>query len=228
MFWQREFPSKPYSICIEYRELDESLQLKTSHIERHWRHEQREFNPFSYSNLLKDTQDLLILYIQVQMQNKTMAIYKEKPFKMPISDHIFRNLPSESSNSRITLNFKSWTVGCRSDIFELSCNQRRNRDNTLQLISSIHLHFIVNFTISNFKLQKDKSLKNLLSEYFHDERNQKGNFSGYSDLVTDVGGYLGDKIEILMSDLKMLVTDFSIGHQHSEKVTNTMIRTSTS
>ena len=178
-----------------------------------------------YSKTLKT---YLYYIYKFKCKTKPWQFIKKKPFKMPISDHIFRNLPSESSNSRITLNFKSWTVGCRSDIFELSCNQRRNRDNTLQLISSIHLHFIVNFTVSKFKLQKDKSLKNFLSEYFHDERNQKGNFSGYSDLVTDVGGYLGDKIQILMSDLKMLVTDFSIGHQHSEKVTNTMIRTSTS
>ena len=107
MFWQREFPSRPYSICIEYRELDESLQLKTSHIERHWRHEQREFNPFSYSNLLKDTQDLLILYIQVQMQNKTMAIYKEKPFKMPISDHI--HLAISKSKAPIKLTALPWS-----------------------------------------------------------------------------------------------------------------------
>ena len=54
------------------------------------------------------------------MQNKTMAIYKEKPFKMPISDHIFRNLTIGGSDSRITLKFKSETVGCRSDISRLS------------------------------------------------------------------------------------------------------------
>ena len=63
----------------------------------------------------------------------------------------------------------------------LTCNQRRNRDNTFQLISSIwsflFLHFIVNFTISNFKLQKDKSEKKILqNESSSDERNRKGNF----------------------------------------------------
>ena len=121
MFWQREFPSRLYSICIEYRELDESLQLTTSHIERHWRHEQREFNPFSYSNLLKDTQDLLILYIQVQMQNKTMAIYKENLLKCRSQTTYLApvqiNLDLKESNSvdHITLKFKTWTV-CLSDI----------------------------------------------------------------------------------------------------------------
>ena len=121
MFWQREFPSRLYSICIEYRELDESLQLKTSHIERHWRHEQREFNPFSYSNLLKDTQDLLILYIQVQMQNKTMAIYKENLLKCRsqttylASAQINLDLKESNSVDHITLKFKTWTV-CLSDI----------------------------------------------------------------------------------------------------------------
>ena len=119
MFWQREFPSRLYSICIEYRELDESLQLKTSHIERHWRHEQREFNPFSYSNLLKDTQDLLILYIQVQMQNKTMAIYKENLLKCRSQTTYLASAQTnfEESNSvdHITLKFKTWTV-CLSDI----------------------------------------------------------------------------------------------------------------
>ena len=121
MFWQREFPSRLYSICIEYRELDESLQLKTSHIERHWRHEQREFNPFSYSNLLNDTQDLLILYIQVQMQNKTMAIYKENLLKCRsqttylASVQINLDLKESNSVDHITLKFKTWTV-CLSDI----------------------------------------------------------------------------------------------------------------
>ena len=121
MFWQREFPSRLYSICIEYRELDESLQLKTSHIERHWRHEQREFNPFSYSNLLKDTQDLLILYIQVQMQNKTMAIYKENLLKCRsqttylASAQINLDLKESNSLDHRTLKFKTWTV-CLSDI----------------------------------------------------------------------------------------------------------------
>ena len=57
------------------------------------------------------------------------------------------------------------------------------------------MHFIVSIA-SYFKLQKDKSWKNLLSEYFHDERNQKGNFSGFIDFGD---GYVGHMFETLIS-----------------------------
>lgn len=47
--------------------------------------------------------------------------------------------------------------------------------------------------------------RQILSKYFRDERNQKGNFSGFIDFGD---GYVGDMFEMLANDFNITVANF--------------------